>query len=118
MAVVEQKVDAVLFRLNRIVVAFAVNGKILDRELVTAWSPCVGTHGAGYEDRRLLVQVLETRPHFGRYLFLHEHALHDTAAITQHDEGDLAVCARGLDPTANRYGSINVFAEMFDFAGH
>jgi hypothetical protein len=49
---------------------------------------------------------------------LDEHTLHDTAAVAYHDKGNLAVRTGGLDPTANRYGSTNVFAEMFDFAGN
>jgi hypothetical protein len=62
------------------------------------------------------MQMLETRPHLGRHLFLDQYALHDSGAITNDDKGNFAMCARGLDPTANRDRITNVIAEMLDVA--
>ena len=103
------------FWLNRIIHAFADDDEIFDGELVATRRACVFAHRASDVNAGFLRQLLEPRPHFSRDLLLHQDALHEAGTVACNYEGDFAVTARGLDPTAHGNAITDVLAEIFYF---
>ena len=100
--VVEQEVDAVLLRLDRVVAgARADHCEVRHTHLEPARSARFGTRFASDLDGGLGGQLGEPRPHLGGELALHEDRLTDARAIAQDGEGDLAGRAEMRDPRAD-----------------
>ena len=111
--VVEQEVDAVLLRLNRIIDrARAHDREIGDRYVESARRSRLCPDFARHADGRLQRQLLKPGPHFRRDLRLDDDRLCDTAAVAQHGERDLAGGSQVSNPRVNRHRLADVSAQF------
>src|SRR5262249_23219566 len=111
--VIEQKIDAVLLRLNRIVDRARTNDcEAGHTHLVSARRARLSRNLAAHGDRRLQRQFFEPFPDFRRKLRLHEHGLHHTGPVANDSERDLARRPHVNDPAANGYRGSDVVLEL------
>src|ERR1700694_59697 len=90
-SIVEQEVDSVLLRLDRVVDGtLSKDGELRYSELETARRAGIGTHFALDLDRCLLGKLPKPGPAFRRNRAFYEYSLEQPCAVPQHDEGDLA----------------------------
>ena len=104
MAVLHQKIDAVLFGRDgiRIVGIHALHHlRVGDVEFVAAGSALVGAYLAGDDHARLLRQPLDRLEQFGRNCVLGHHALDDAATVAELREQQLAALAQVVQPSAD-----------------
>jgi hypothetical protein len=111
---VQQEVDAVLLRLDRVVLARADQLDGLHAELVPSGRARLRANLARHRDARLLSERAEPIPYVGRDLLLHQHALDDAGSVAEVHETDLAVHARALDPPLHGYFFARVLSEAPD----
>ncbi len=90
MAVLEEEVDAVLLRRDRVVVAGSDEPHLADAELDAAGRALVGAHHARHLEARLLRQLLGRLELLLGHLALDHHPLDEAAAVTKLQERDLA----------------------------
>jgi hypothetical protein len=114
-AVVEQKIDAVLLRLNRVIERARPN----DLELGRAHLEATGRAGvlAHFPDDRdggFDGQLLEARPRFRRHVVLDENRLEDSGPIAKYDERDLAGRTHVSDPASNGDDATHAVAQRLD----
>src|SRR5690606_23037776 len=83
---IEQEVDTVLLRLDRVLLARPDDLETLERQLVTARCARVSADAAGHVNARLLGQRLKVGPDLLADLFLNDDALHDAGAVAHDDE--------------------------------
>ena len=87
MPVVEEKVDAVLFGLDRVIDRTgSVNRQLFDGELISTGRARVGAHLTLDLDRCLLGKLAETLPTLGGYSGLDEHCLQQAGAVAHYDK--------------------------------
>ena len=117
MAVLHQEVDAVLLGRDRIGIALGnalhdLGGFHL--EFVAARGAFVGAHLPGDDQGGFLRQALERVPHLGRNLALDDHALHQTGAVADDGEEQLAALPQVIEPAANGDRLAFMTAELRD----
>ena len=95
---VEQVVDAVLLRRDRVVVRLADDLEALDVDLVAARRPLVGARRAGDDDRRFLRQVIGRLEQLVADRGLRHHRLDEAGAVAEDQEMDLAARAAVVQP--------------------
>src|SRR4029079_12270871 len=91
---------AVLLRGDREIDRQVVDAEVVELELDAAGGTRVGLHHAGGVDGGLLGDALAVLPGLGRDVGLAHHALHDAAAVSQLQEGELAAPTLVCDPAA------------------
>ena len=112
-AVVEQKVDAVLLGLDRIVVgARADHLKRLDAHLIAAGRPGVGPDLTRERDRRLLRELRKGIPRGLRHLRLHQDRLQNAGAITHDGERHFSLGTEVRDPRANGHDGAGMMLQV------
>src|SRR5689334_16181294 len=113
MTIVEQEVDAVFLRLDRIVDRTCPDDLEVGRaNLITAGRPRLRFYFTGYRDRGLRRELAERSPHFRRDLRLHEHCLEDAGAVADHGERDLSRRSYVRHPPANGRGLSDVVVQL------
>ena len=103
MALVEEKIDAVLLQLNRIGLGFrdALDDfDLADVHFAAAGRARLGLNFAGGDDARFLRQALERGERLGM-LLQRDDALHDAGAVAKNREKELAGFAHVVEPAAN-----------------
>ena len=111
--VVEQEVDAVLLRLDRVVRrAVADDRERFDAELEAAGRARIGADGTGERDRSLRGQLAECLPRLGRHGASNEHGLKHATSVAYDHEGNFAGRAQVRDPAADGDGPVGVIAQF------
>src|SRR5690606_38116306 len=111
---VEQEVDAMLLRLDRVVLGRADTRELLHAELVAAGRAGVIADAARHFDAGLEGEVLDELPDVRRYFLLDDYALYDTRAVAHDDESDAPVNACRLDPAPHGGAVRLLLAEVPD----
>src|SRR5947209_186044 len=104
-AIIEQKVDAVLFRLDRIIDrAVAVDRHLLHRDLIAAWRARVCPDVTLDIYRRFLGQSTKGIPGLRTYRVLYENRLSDAGSVADDGEGDFSGRSYVSYPSADANG--------------
>ena len=111
---VEQEVDAVLLRRNRVVVRGAHHVEARGHELVAALGARVGAHVAAYDDGGLLRQVVGLLEGLLADVVLAHHDLDEAGAVAHHQEVDLAARPAVVQPAREGDVLANVGADLRD----
>ncbi len=111
---VEQEVDAVLLRRDRVVVRGADDLEPLDVDLVAARRALVGARGAGDDDRGFLRQVIGGLEQLLADRRLRHHRLDEAGAVADGEEMDLAARAAVVQPPLDGDLLAFVLADVFD----
>src|SRR5438093_643006 len=98
MTPIQQVIDAVLFRRDRIVVRLADHFDALDVDFVSARRPRVGPRGAGDDERCLLREVIRGLEQIVAHGGLRHHALNEARAVAQDQKMDLAARSAVVQP--------------------
>ena len=118
MPAIEQVVDAVFLRRDRIVDRRAHDLEVRDVELVTARRAAVGAHRAVHDDRGLLremVGLLELLVADGG---LRDDGLDEAAAVAHRQEMDLSARAAVVKPAADRDRLALALRDLIDVGNH
>ncbi len=116
MAMVHQKIDAVVLGRDRVGVRFGdalEDFGAFDVHLVTAGRARLGADFSANDQRRFLGEVLQRFKERFVKLALHRDALHDARAVAQQRESDLPGLAEIIEPA----GDLNRFAGVLADAG-
>jgi len=115
MTVIEEEIDAMLFRLDRVVRGTGADELEAGRaHLDTAGGARILAELSSHRDGRLDGQLLKSLPDFGRDAVLHDDRLQHAGAVAQHDERDFARGAKVRDPASNRDGATDVLTQRLD----
>ena len=114
MAAVEEKVDAVLLRRNRIVVRRADDLQALDVDLVAARRPLVGACRPRNDDRRFLAQMIRRRKQLVADGSLRHHGLNEAGTVAQDEEMNLPARTPVVQPPLDGDLFTLVLADVFD----
>ena len=118
MAAVEQVVDAVLLRRDRVVVRRADDLEALDVDLVAARRALVGARRAGDDDRRFLRQMVGGLEQLLADRGLRHHRLDEAGAVADDQEMDLAARSAVVQPPLDGDLFAFVLADVFDVDVH
>ena len=117
-AAVEQVVDAVLLRRDRVVVRLADDLERLDVDLVAARRALVGARRAGDDDRGFLRQMIGGLEHLVADRGLRHHRLDEAGAVAERQEVDLAARPAVVQPALDGDFLALVLADVFDVDVH
>ena len=113
-AAVEQEVDAVLLRRDRVVVRRADDFHALDVDLVAARRALVGARRAGDHDRGFLREVIRRLEQILADRRLRHHRLDEAGAVAHGEEMDLAARAAVVKPPLDGDLFALVLADVLD----
>ena len=114
MAAIEQVVDAVFLRGDRVVVRLANDLEVPDVDLVAARGALVGARGAGDDDRRLLREMVGGLEQLLADRGLRHHRLNEAAAVAHDQEMDLAARSTIVQPALDGDFLAFVLADLID----
>src|ERR1700690_356296 len=119
MAVLHQKIDAMLFGSDGIRSRFGHalhDFHVRDIEFVAARSALVGANLAFDDDAGFLGEALDGLEHFGRNRIFRDYALDDAGAVAKLGEKKLAAFAQVVEPSSDGDGLALVCADFCDSA--
>src|SRR5688500_3250903 len=115
-AMILQELDAVLLRLDRVLLRDLIDVERADGQLVAARCARVLADAARHGDARLLGERGELLPRRFVELLLHENALDHAGPVAQDDERDLPVRTESLHPAPDGYLTACMSMEIADVA--